>query len=654
MALALYGSEFHVSTEPGSGTGHEYAGAATGLANGGFALTYLNNSPTYSYFARVYDGFGASTAGPIGTGSVNGGATYLNGGIAELSNGRLVKAYSKIGPGVGDPIDVAVTSSLPDLTGSTPVATPGPLAPSYQPGYQYSPGVASSQLGGYMVVWDDDATSYGRPGKNVVAQVFNNAGVAVAPAFVASEALFSAGDQKAPNVDRLASGNYVIAWQDDSGIDGNGSGIRARVFSSAGAVVTGEKAVNQGTTGNQTTPAVAGLVGGGFVVVWEDAGRIEARLFSAAGTALTGDLTVAQVAAGNKYFPDVTGLLDGGFLVTWTTDANAANGGDGSSLSIKARAFSASGAATSNEILVNSVTSGGQCHSTAATLADGRVVISWTDESNALLTNHETRAQLLDPRTKGVTVTGTSGADKYVGSAFADVLKGMGGNDELRAGAGNDTLDGGTGADQLRGGPGNDTYVVDNAGDVIDEANGGSGVDTVRATISFSLANAVHVKGSVEKLVLTGSAKINGTGNALANTLVGNAAANTLDGGPGDDIISGGPGKDKLVGRDGNDTFVFADALIAGNADKVVGFKHNKDKFLLDAAVFAEIGPTLGRKEFVEATKAKDGNDHIIRSGKELYYDADGKGGDKQVLVAIVGKKAVIDHHDFVVGDFVI
>src|SRR6185295_14138652 len=50
-----------------------------------------------------------------------------------------------------------------------------------------------------------------------------------------------------------------------------------------------------------------------------------------------------------------------------------------------------------------------------------------------------------------------------------------------------------------------------------------------------------------EHLVLTGAADLQGTGNALANTLLGNAGANLLDGGLGADTMAGAAGDDTYV-----------------------------------------------------------------------------------------------------------
>ncbi|HEY5724316.1 MAG TPA: M10 family metallopeptidase C-terminal domain-containing protein, partial [Allosphingosinicella sp.] len=136
------------------------------------------------------------------------------------------------------------------------------------------------------------------------------------------------------------------------------------------------------------------------------------------------------------------------------------------------------------------------------------------------------------------------------GTANDDVLVGTAGDDELRGLAGNDSLDGRAGADLMVGGIGNDVFLVDNAGDMASEA-AGEGVDLVESSIGFALGD------EVENLTLTGSAAINGTGNALANAITGNEAANVLDGGTDNDRLIGGLGADQLIGGLGDDTFVF-------------------------------------------------------------------------------------------------
>ncbi|EJN19086.1 VCBS repeat-containing protein, partial [Pseudomonas sp. GM78] len=167
------------------------------------------------------------------------------------------------------------------------------------------------------------------------------------------------------------------------------------------------------------------------------------------------------------------------------------------------------------------------------------------------------RIQFADGSTWGVSealanlyyppVVPTNGADVINGNPTDDTLQGLGGNDTLYGNGGNDTLDGGSGNDRMEGGVGSDTYVVDTAADVVVEASN-EGDDLVRANISYTLGS------NVERLTLTGSANINGTGNALANTLIGNAGNNQLDGGAGNDLLQGGDGNDTLQGGLGNDS----------------------------------------------------------------------------------------------------
>ena len=150
-------------------------------------------------------------------------------------------------------------------------------------------------------------------------------------------------------------------------------------------------------------------------------------------------------------------------------------------------------------------------------------------------------------------LNGGSGNDELSGGAGADTLTGGTGNDTLSGGDGDDTLNGGSGVDSLAGGNGNDTYVID-VDSEINTALADAGTDTVNSSITYLLG------AQQENLTLTGSAALNGTGNALANILTANSGANTLD---------GAAGADSVAGAGGNDTLIYdaADTLLDGGSD---------------------------------------------------------------------------------------
>ncbi|MBK8115749.1 MAG: hypothetical protein IPK44_15245 [Candidatus Accumulibacter sp.] len=140
-------------------------------------------------------------------------------------------------------------------------------------------------------------------------------------------------------------------------------------------------------------------------------------------------------------------------------------------------------------------------------------------------------------------VFGLGGNDRLTASdPYSPVmLDGGDGDDVIYGSEGADWLDGGKGADQMIGYGGDDTYLVDNAGDTVSEAQNG-GADTVKASVDWTLGD------NFENLVLLGTAALKGTGNALDNQIAGNGGANTLAGGGGGDSLDGGAGADAMAG----------------------------------------------------------------------------------------------------------
>jgi Ca2+-binding RTX toxin-like protein len=179
-------------------------------------------------------------------------------------------------------------------------------------------------------------------------------------------------------------------------------------------------------------------------------------------------------------------------------------------------------------------------------------------------------------------ITGNSAGNILSGEQGHDTIYGGAGDDALFGGAGNDTLDGGVGADILDGGLDNDTFSVDtfsedgnaaNDDQVIELAGGGT-ADLVNSSVSYRLAD------QVERLTLTGTAAINGTGNDLDNVITGNAAANTIAGATGNDTLTGSGGDDWLFGGEGSDMLdggAGIDQLDGGAANDTLNGREGND-----------------------------------------------------------------------------
>ncbi|SDB16214.1 calcium-binding protein [Bauldia litoralis] len=528
-----------------------------------------------------------------------------------------------------------------------------------------NPSIAMAANGDYLITYErsNNAGDTDIVGKTLSADL-----VTLGDEFV----IFDQDDDATnPEVAALSDGNFVVVFEDEFVDSTTDIDAKMAIVSSAGTVVTTQTV--SGGVALEDDPHVAALSGGGFVVVWNDPGSgvVRGQRFDANGTKVGSEFTENFSVEDN---PVVAGLSDGRFIVGFEDVDNAPTdvdihatifdprtspiNGDGNANVITSRKDGATvnGLGGSDTLLGQAqadILNGG----TGADLMLGRGGDDTYFVDNAGDMVSESAGQgtdtvvssisyLLGDNVENLGLSGTANISG-TGNGLANILVGNSGNNALFGGDGADGLDGGAGADDMRGGTGDDTYFVDNAGDGVTEF-AGQGTDTVASSVTFTLG------ANVENLVLTGSAKINGTGNNLANILVGNAGKNTLNGGGAADTISGGLGKDKLLGKGGKDMFVFADALGPANADKLKDFKHKKDKIVLDQDIFAAVGTKVGKKEFVEGKKAGDKNDHIIRDGKKVFYDGDGKGGAKQVLFAKIDKKVDLDHKDFMVDDFVI
>ncbi|WP_369990159.1 M12 family metallo-peptidase [Pseudomonas xanthosomatis] len=202
-------------------------------------------------------------------------------------------------------------------------------------------------------------------------------------------------------------------------------------------------------------------------------------------------------------------------------------------------------------------------------------------------------------------------------------------SNRITGNAGNNVLDGGAGADTLIGGAGNDTYIVDDLGDVVIEG-ANAGIDTVRASVSYVLG------ANLENLELTGSANLNGTGNALANVLTGNTGNNILD---------GGLGADRMLGGQGDDTYYVDNArdVVVELADEGRDLVRSSITYVLTANV--EDGELLGKANLNLTGNALDN----VLTGNDGNNILKGEGGADTLIGGLGNDTYYVDSSDDVI-----
>jgi Ca2+-binding RTX toxin-like protein len=278
--------------------------------------------------------------------------------------------------------------------------------------------------------------------------------------------------------------------------------------------------------------------------------------------------------------------------------------------------------------------------------------------------------------------TGNDLNNSITSQAGNDSLDGGKGADTLIGGDGDDTLVGGEGTDRLEGGAGSDVYYVNTPADVVKETNAAGtvdlgGTDTVRAQTAGSYVLPVYV----ENFIFDGTGNVSATASGSDNnqmsggegndilsglagidTLTGNAGNDTLSGGSGDDVLDGGLGKDALSGGAGFDHFRFTTEVDASgnNVDKILDFGLGgvDDAIDLSASVFKVLGAAgidLNPDYFLSGSTVDlrvaepTASQSVIYNSTtgELFYDADGGGGEKIWFATISGNRGAVSASDF-------
>lgn len=372
-------------------TGVQTESTITALADGGFVITWTDNSATggdtsgAAIRGQIYDANGAKVGAEFVVNSITQNAQTQS-SVAALASGGFVVTWTDVSLLGGDADGQSVKARVFDSAGQAVgndflVNTTTRLN-------QGTPAVTTLASGGFVVSWTDaSGTGPDTKGTSVRAQLYTADGVRVGGEFLVNTTTLNS--QNFVSLTSLASGGFVATWTDSSGQGGDSTppSIKAQVFSANGTKLGAEFLVNTTVAGSQDQPVTASLSNGGFVVVWRDlslqgdtsGSGLKAQLFAANGTKVGGEFQVNTTTVNTQDQPVVTGLPGGGFAVSWRDNSILA--GDPSGFGIRTQIFDNDGAKLGAEFAVNTATAGNQEQPAIAALASGTLAISWTDYS---------------------------------------------------------------------------------------------------------------------------------------------------------------------------------------------------------------------------------------------------------------------------------
>jgi Ca2+-binding RTX toxin-like protein len=479
--------------------------------------------------------------------------------------------------------------------------------------------IAALAGGGAVVVWHEwDFSTL-----ETFAQVLDANGDRVGGKIFVSDGW--AFDNGNPQVAALAGGGFAVTFDT---YDGGYFGTAVRQYDATGTSVN-SALVNDTTLETQSRGDVAGLSGGGSVVVWnsekQDAGSdaIYGQLLDAGGTQIGTEFKISTVSLGfHSGTPHVQALGDGGFFVMWQVGFGSFG-----------QRFNAAGTMVGTEVSLGF----GEMQQFAV-LADGRMAIASVTNPGA--TTYDVWVQLYG-------IDGSSDGPRMAAHARNTAAQAEPGIFALADGGfvvtweDNNADRGGSYGMMARryavsGDPVGDEFIV-NAGDgsigifgepalqMAQLANGDLMFSwSEQFTDPITSSNTFEIKSRVFGLVeikngTDGDDLLKGTkGN---NPMVGLDGNDTLLAYNGDDLMYGNDGKDKLTGGWGHDTMNGG----AGN-DTLLGGKDND---------------VLTGGQGRDILKAEDGNDTVK-----------GGGGHDRMFLGEGHDRAYGSHgNDLIIGD---
>lgn len=243
---------------------------------------------------------------------------------------------------------------------------------TYRPDAQLGPSIAALRDGGFVVTWSsegqDDGDRYG-----VFGQRFARNGEPVGDEFGVNT--HTRNYQTSSSVDVLEDGRFIVVWASRRQAGVRGWGVYGQLYGPAGGPIGGEFPVDPDTGEGGPMPTVSALTGGGFVVGWTtELGDLFGRRFDGAAQPIGERFLVGNL----RYFVAIAsaGLVDGGFVLVWT--ASSAPG----VYTVLGRRYAADGTSLGPSFPVNSRPPISPWDVSVTGLGDGGFVAAWSDDES--------------------------------------------------------------------------------------------------------------------------------------------------------------------------------------------------------------------------------------------------------------------------------
>jgi len=190
-----------------------------------------------------------------------------------------------------------------------------------------------------------------------------------------------------PSVAGLSDGNFVVAWQDDSGTppDTNSYAVRARIFKPNGIVITPTEFLVPNRFGYTQSQAQAVGLKDRFVIGWSDDGwnggdqegyAIRNRHLANDGTPSGKQTTVNQITGGDQWQPAMAAIPTGGYIAAWFDGCRCDGDGD---YQVRAQVFDENGKRVGKSFRAADIPNGTQQFAAVAGLPNGESVVVWED-----------------------------------------------------------------------------------------------------------------------------------------------------------------------------------------------------------------------------------------------------------------------------------